>query len=207
MTGIELTAIWFGWVLAGGSPGPATMGIASTAMAEGRSQAVAFAAGILAGGAFWGIAAAFGMGALMLTHVWVFTAVKYAGAAYLLYLALKSLKSAFTKTMIGNGAVAQGSHTAAFKKGALVHLTNPKAILSWGAVYSIILPVTASTVQVVGMFFFLYSGGILVFFGYAILFSTPSVVRIYRASRRWFELAFAALFGAASLKILTVRPE
>ncbi len=207
MTGVELIVIWLGWVLAGGSPGPATLGIAGTAMSEGRGQALAFATGILTGGAFWGIAAALGMGALMLTHIWVFTLVKYAGAAYLLYLAIRSLKSALSKTATPAGTVVKGGKGAAFKKGALVHLTNPKAILSWGAVYAIVLPATAPPAHIAGLFFFLYSGGVCVFIGYAFLFSTPTAVRIYQRARRWFELAFAGLFGAASLKILTVQPQ
>lgn len=207
MTGFELAIIWIGWVLAGASPGPATLGIAGTAMAEGRGQALAFATGILAGGAFWGVTAALGMGALMLAHVWIFMIVKYAGAAYLLYLAAKSFKSALGTQMMGKAAVIKGSRWSAFRKGALIHLTNPKAILSWGAVYSIVLPPTASIAQTFGMFAFLYSGGVLVFIGYAFLFSTPKAINIYRDTRRWFELAFAVLFGAASLKILTVRAE
>ena len=207
MTGVELAIVWLGGVLAGASPGPATLGIAATSMSEGRQQGLAFAAGILAGGAFWGIAAALGMGALMLSYGWLFATIKYAGAAYLLYLAVRSVKSAFTEKTIDQGAVARGSRLSAFKKGALVHLTNPKAILSWGAVFSIILPPSAPGPHIAGMFAFLYTGGILVFIGYAYLFSTPKAVEIYRDARRWFELAFAALFGAASLKILTVRAE
>ncbi len=147
------------------------------------------------------------MGALMLTYGWLFAAVKYAGAAYLLYLALKSLKSAFSGATLAEGVVATGTPWAAFRKGALVHLTNPKAILSWGAVFSILLPPSAPGLQIAGLFAFLYSGGIIVFIGYAWLFSTPKAVAIYRRAKRWFELAFAALFGLASLKILTVRAE
>ena len=95
----------------------------------------------------------------------------------------------------------------AFKKGALIHLTNPKAILSWGAVFAIILPASAPATQIIGLFVFLYTGGIFVFIGYAFLFSTPGVVRFYRKAHRWFDLAFGVLFGAASLKILTSKIE
>ena len=207
MTGVELALIWLGWVVAGGSPGPATLGIAGTAMAEGRGQALAFAMGILAGGAFWGIAAGFGMGALMLTHVWIFTTVKYIGAAYLLYLAIKSFKSAISKTPMGEGSVAKGTRFVAFQKGALIHLTNPKAILSWGAVFAILLPPFVPATQIIGLFVFLYTGGIFVFIGYAFLFSTPKVVRTYQRARRWFDLTFGVLFGAASLKILMSKIE
>ncbi len=205
MSGIELGLIWLGWVLAGGSPGPATLGISGTAMNKGRVQALAFACGILAGSAFWGVAAAVGLGALMLANAWAFWALKYIGAAYLLFLAFKSLKSAFSNRPLKDGSVARGTLRAAFVKGALIHLTNPKAILSWGAIYSIALPVEAPASQIATLFVFLFSGSILVFIGYAFLFSTPRAVRIYRAARRWFELGFAGLFGLASLKILTVQ--
>ncbi|MBT8408749.1 MAG: LysE family transporter, partial [Alphaproteobacteria bacterium] len=64
-------------MLAGGSPGPATLGIAGTAMASGRRAALAFALGILAGSASWGIAAALGLSAVMLANVWLFEVVRY----------------------------------------------------------------------------------------------------------------------------------
>jgi threonine/homoserine/homoserine lactone efflux protein len=44
-----------------------------------------------------------------------------------------------------------------------------------------------------------------VFFGYALLFSTGMFVRGYQRLRRWFEGAFAVLFGLAGLKTLTAR--
>jgi len=201
----DLGLLWVAWVVAGGSPGPATLGIASISMGAGRRLGLSFALGILSGSAFWGVAAAFGMGALMLAHAWVFVALKYAGAAYLLYLAVKSLRASFVdKPLIAPDADA-ASHGKVYLKGCLIHLTNPKAILAWGAVYAIILPAGAAMTEIFGIFALLFSGSILVFLGYAFLFSTTGAVGIYRRARRWFDLAFAGLFGAASLKILTAR--
>ncbi len=205
MTGVELGLFWLAWVVAGGSPGPATLSIAGTSMNAGRRLGVTFAVGILAGSAFWGIAAALGMSALMLANAWLFATLRYVGAAYLLYLALKSLRSAMTKkpTLMRKGY--DGSPISVFTKGALIHLTNPKAILSWGAVYAIVLPASATTLQVFQMFAFLYAGSILVFIGYAFLFSTERMVRTYARMRRAFEATFAVFFGFASFKILTAR--
>lgn len=206
MIGWELAIVWVGWAIAGGSPGPATLGIISTSMNSGRKMGITFALGILTGGAFWGIAAALGMGALMMSHVWIFTAVKYIGAAYLLYLAIKSLRAAIINTETASGHVAIGTLKSVYMKGVLVHLTNPKAILSWGAIYSIVLPETAGFVQIFMLFGFLYSAGIMIFLGYAVLFSTQRAVQIYRQARRAFDLTFGLLFGAASLRILTLKP-
>jgi len=202
----EFIAIWFAWMLAGGSPGPATMGIAGTAMASGRPSALAFAFGILAGSATWGIAAALGLSALMLTNAWVFEIIRYLGAAYLGWLAFKALRRAWASQSKGEmGTPFSGSAKLLFAKGAAIHLTNPKAVLGWGSIYAIAAPATATPSMLFGYFGLLYAGSIIIFLGYAFLFSSERVVRIYARMQRWFDLAFAGFFGFASFKILTAR--
>jgi len=205
MSGYELIVLWIAWIVAGGSPGPATLSIAGTSMKSGRRAGLIFVLGILAGSASWGIAAALGMSAVMMANAWVFTLLRYAGAAYLLFLALKSLRSALSPDKAMLQRAVTGSSADLFLKGALIHITNPKAILAWGAVYAIAVPVDAGMGELAWMFGFLFSGTILIFVGYALLFSTPGVVRIYQKLRRGFEFTFAALFGAAAVKILTTR--
>lgn len=205
MTGAQLALLWVGWVLAGGSPGPATLAIAGTSMQLGRRMGVVMAFGILAGSACWGIAAALGMGALMQANSWVFAGLRYVGAAYLLFLAIKSLRSAMLKkSTVLETKSPQTAHRV-FWKGALIHLTNPKAIFAWGAIYAIVVPSEAGWADLFWMFGFLFSGSILVFVGYAFLFSTAGLVAAYQKARRWFELVFAVVFGTASLKVLTVH--
>ena len=207
MIGPEWAAFWLAWVLAGGSPGPATLSIAGTSMNTGRRAGVVFSMGILFGSALWGLAAAAGMSAVMLANVWLFEILRYCGAAYLLYLAAKSLRSAMSPSKQMAQRAYDGTTLQVFTKAALIHLTNPKAILSWASVYSIVLPADASPFLVFALFAFLYSGSILVFVGYAFLFSTPGIVAQYKRLRRWFELVFAGFFGFASLKILTAKLE
>ncbi|UAB87970.1 LysE family translocator [Ruegeria sp. SCSIO 43209] len=198
-------AIWFAWLMAGGSPGPATMGIAGTAMNEGRTAGLAFALGICAGSAAWGIAAALGLSAIMLANVWVFEVIRYIGVAYLGWLALKALRRALTSDEVALGNPVTGSLGTIFAKGAAIHLTNPKAILSWGSIYAIVAPNDASLAMLLGYFAMLYAGSLLIFIGYAFLFSSARMVNAYRRARRWFDFAFAGFFGVASYKILTVR--
>ncbi|MTH98676.1 LysE family translocator [Roseibium sp. RKSG952] len=198
-------AIWIAWLLAGGSPGPATMGIAGTAMNEGRQAGLVFALGICAGSAAWGIAAALGLSAIMLANVWVFEVIRYIGVTYLGWLALKALRRAMTSDEVALGKPVTGSLRTIFAKGAAIHLTNPKAILSWGSIYAIVAPNDASLSMLLGYFALLYAGSLLIFIGYAFLFSSERMVRAYRRARRWFDFAFAGFFGVASYKILTVR--
>ena len=198
-------AIWFGWLLAGGSPGPATLGIIGTSVDQGRRNGLIFALGILAGSAAWGLAAAFGLSAIMLANAWIFEIIRYLGAAYLGWLALKALLAAWRGDDGGVGRPVQGSGWALFLKGAGIHVTNPKAILSWGSIYAIVAPSDASLWTLLGYFGLLYIGSIIIFLGYAMLFSTHRAVSVYSSAKRWFNLAFTAFFGFASFKILTAK--
>ena len=201
----EFALIWAGWVLAVGSPGSATIGIAGTAMTRGRGSALSFSLGILAGSASWGIAAALGLSAIMLANAWAFELIRYAGATYLGWLALKALRSAWSGGEARMGMPFGGGDWALFAKGAAVHITNPKAILRWGSIYAIALPADAAPIALLQCFVLLYAGSIMIFVGYAFLFSSPNMLRGYAAARRWFDLGFGAFFGVASYKILTAR--
>ena len=56
-----------------------------------------------------------------------------------------------------------------------------------------------------GYFGLLYAGSILIFVGYAFLFSSDRMMRTYARASRWFDFFFAGFFGFASFKILTAR--
>ena len=198
----DLWIVLLGWVLAGASPGPATLAISGTAMSSGRAGGLAIATGVILGSATWGIAAALGMSAVMLANAWLFEVVRYAGAAYLLWLAVKSLKRAWVGLPLVLPSARRGR---LFLKGFALHLTNPKAILAWGSIYAIALPGGAGSVAVWQLFTTLILTSMCLFWGYALLFSIPAVSRAYLRAARWFEAGFALLFGAASIRILTAR--
>lgn len=60
MTGYDTALLVFAWMVAGGSPGPATLAISGTSMGHGRKAGLTIAAGIVGGSASWGIAAGMG---------------------------------------------------------------------------------------------------------------------------------------------------
>lgn len=203
MTGLVL--LWVGWVVAGGSPGPATLALASTGMARGRRAALALAAGIVLASSAWGVLAAAGLGALMLSHAWIAEILRYAGAGYILWLAFKSLRSAMKPGAPEMAEAASALPRRAFMHGVLLHATNPKAMLAWGAVFSVAVAPGASVAEMAAVWLFLLTGSVLVFFGYALLFSTAGMARRYANARRWFEAVFGLLFGGAAAAILTAR--
>lgn len=202
---VNLPLILLAALIATASPGPATLAIAGTAMAGGRRYGLALASGVTTGSLTWSTGAAAGLSVAMLAHAWVFEALRYAGAAYLLFLAFKSARSALTPKAETATRIAAPSLGGAYRRGLLLHLTNPKAILFFGALYAVGVPAGASPATLALVIAAVGLQSLVLFHGYALLFSSPPLARGYAKLRRWFEAVFAAAFAFAGLKILTAR--
>src|SRR5919106_5862621 len=74
-------------------PGPAVVYIVTRSLAQGRRAGVVSMLGVQTGGLVHVAAAAFGVSALIASSAAAFTVVKYAGAAYLIYLGVRKLRS------------------------------------------------------------------------------------------------------------------
>lgn len=201
---VNLVAILVAALAASMSPGPATLAVAGTSMARGRHAGLLLATGIVLGSLTWSISAALGLGALMLIHGWVFEIIRYAGAGYLLFLAWKSARSALSQQALEPKTV-EGRPSTLIARGAALHIANPKAVLFFGALFSIGVPTNASVFQLATVVAAVGIQSALVFTGYAVLFSAPKMVELYVRLRRWFEGGFAVGFAAAGLKVATTR--
>lgn len=152
----------------------------------------------------WSVAAALGLGAVMLANAWVFELIRYFGAAYLMFLAYKAARSALSNKDLATKSFAGGKRFL-YAKGLALHLTNPKAILFFGSLFSLGIPPGTEVSELALVIATVGFQSFLVFHGYAMVFSSQAVTKIYLKLRRWFEGAFAIGFGAASFKILTTK--
>jgi threonine/homoserine/homoserine lactone efflux protein len=201
---VNLPLILLAALVASASPGPATLALAGTSMASGRTSGLALASGITTGSLMWSIAAALGLGAVMLANAWVFEVIRYFGAAYLMFLAYRAARSALSQKNIATRSFTGGKPTL-YAKGLALHLTNPKAILFFGSLFSLGIPPGTEVAQLAIVIAAVGLQSFLVFHGYALIFSSQAMTGVYLRLRRWFEGAFAIGFGAASLKILTAK--
>lgn len=202
---INLPLILTAALLATASPGPSTMAIAAASMKSGRKFGLALASGVSTGSLTWSVAAAFGLGAVMLANAWIFEVIRYCGAGYLLYLAFKSARSALKPGELEPKGGVYVSLKRAYGNGLGLHLTNPKAILFFGSLYAVGVPAQSSPQSLATVIVAVAAQSFLVFHGYALLFSSAPMIKGYMRLRRWFEGIFAIAFGAAGLKILTAR--
>jgi threonine/homoserine/homoserine lactone efflux protein len=109
-------------------PGPSVIYIVSTSVRHGRRKALASMLGVNLGGWVHVIAAAVGVSALLAASAIAFSALKLAGAAYLVVLGVRELMAARR----GDEAVTAPPSVGAWKvlrRGVLVNATNPKTAL------------------------------------------------------------------------------
>ena len=110
------------------TPGQDTFFILGRSLAGGRSAGVAAALGVSAGTVGHTILAALGLSALLATSPYAFMAVKFAGAAYLLYIGIKALLTRSAPAP-GADAAANDGRWPAFRQGIITNLLNPKVAL------------------------------------------------------------------------------
>jgi threonine/homoserine/homoserine lactone efflux protein len=119
------------------TPGIDTALVLRTAGVEGAQRALLAGLGIALGCLAWGAVVAAGLGALLAASEWAYTLLRYAGAAYLLWLGLKLIRS--RRTSFGEGGDAPESGSSRFtwaRRGFLTNLLNPKV----GVFYVSFLP-------------------------------------------------------------------
>jgi threonine/homoserine/homoserine lactone efflux protein len=108
-------------------PGPSVVYIVTCSAAQGRRAGIASVLGIEMAGLLHAAAAALGLSALLLASALAFNVVKYLGAAYLIYLGIRTLVTREKQSQIV--ATPSKSFTQIFLQGFLVDLLNPKTAL------------------------------------------------------------------------------
>lgn len=193
------------YFLAAASPGPSNMAIMGAAMRDGRMHALTLAAGVMTGSLFWAVLAATGIATLLANCAQVIFVIKVIGGIYLLYLAMRASRSAI-QPIAAFAGVDDGRtpprYLPLYRQGLLMHIGNPKAIMSWMAIMSLGLRGDAPDGTVAAIFGGCALLGVIIFGGYAILFSTARMIACYNRLRRWIQGLFSALFAVAGLKLL-----
>lgn len=121
------------------TPGQDMMLVMSRSIAQGCAAGLVTAAGVSVGLVGHTVLATLGLGAILRTSEWLFVALKFAGAAYLIYLGIQMLR---TKTHgLAFSAAAPRPLWRLFLDGALSNIANPKiAIFYFAFLPQFVLP-------------------------------------------------------------------
>lgn len=136
-----LTALISVWLAAIASPGPDVVQILRLG-SRSRADGVACALGIMIGNTGWILGSLLGISALVNAYPIVLTVLKLVGGGYLLWIGTSAIRAGVRAwgepVVVPSGGVggAVGDWGASIRVGVLTNLSNPKAILFFGAVFA-----------------------------------------------------------------------
>ncbi len=189
------------------TPGLDTALILRTAAAEGWRRAAAVSVGIGLGCLVWGAAAAFGAGALLVASHAAYTILKWAGAAYLVWLGVNLLRKPRERFDAGAGeAPPSGGLGAALAKGLWNNLLNPKVGVFYVSFLPQFIPTGANPAA-----FGLLLAAIHVVMGLAwaggLILATAPIAKALRKPGvvRWLDRVTGGVFVAFGVRIALER--
>lgn len=109
-------------------PGPTILTVISYSLAHGKRANVPLVAAVALGDSTALVVSLLGLGALLATSAFWFTAIKWVGGLYLLYLGIKLLRAGISPAVVAAPA-APGSRWKLFANTYLVTALNPKGIV------------------------------------------------------------------------------
>lgn len=197
------------------SPGPALLGLMGVSLEQGRFAGQRFALGIGTGSFSIGLLTLTGLSAVLAAYADAMTAIRIFGGLYLLWMSYRAFRTAFRKAAPadpqGTGNATDGTSSRQISgrgyyfRGLALHLTNPKAILTWIAIISIGFhqgaPLWVGAAIVIGCGMISTSIHLL----YATAFSTAPAISIYRRAANWINGVLGVFFAVVGLRLLVNR--
>ncbi len=190
-------------LLAAVSPGPNFVVVTQAAVSRTRRFAAAVVLGIVTANLVWCFAVALGLSALFALAPWLYGAIKILGGAYLVYLGVCLWRSG--RAAVDAETPSQGSLGAAYLRGLLTNLTNPKSVVYFGSIFALFMkPDIPASVQIMAVCIVIFNT-VLWYGTVAALFSSNLVQRFYlRVQRPINRVTGAAMIGFGG-KLVLVR--
>ena len=186
------------------TPGVDMLFTLSRTLQHGWRTGMAAALGITAGCVVHTVAAALGLAALLATSALAFTAIKWLGAAYLLWLAWGMLRASVRDAEPILAASPPTPSTRVFAQGFLTNVLNPKVALFFLALLPQFISADAPDKTVA----FLFLGAVFIVGGALFLFALVALAHRMRAfgasrvTRRLLNAIGGALFAALAVRLV-----
>ncbi len=196
-------------LLAVASPGPDMIMVSRQSLTHGRATGMWTAVGVAAGNLVHIGLALIGLGVLIHQSALLFTILKFAGGAYLVFLGIQALRARpgrrDDKDLPGGDLREVPRPAAAVRVGALCCLLNPKAALYFLSLFTVVIvPGTPWMVQAVLATCMVASTASL----YAALaagLSLPAIRRVVAGIGHWIERAMGAALVTLGVKLALAR--
>lgn len=194
--------IWLLHVAALATPGANVLLVSHLAASGGRRGASWAALGVALGAVLWATAAVLGVGVLFAAFPRLRLVLQVAGAAYLILVAWRLWQARADASEAGEAHARASTPMSALRAGLLTNLSNPKAALFFGSVFSAALPASPSA-AVLGAVVALVFVNALAWHGLlAFVFSRRVVRDGYAMQRGVMSRVAGALVGAVGMSLL-----
>jgi threonine efflux protein len=186
------------------SPGPNILLVTQTAVEHDRRRALIVGCGLAAASAAWAGLALTGLAVIFELLPSLETAIRIAGAGYLIYLGTRLWRAPAGTHEVDAGACAD-SPMRAFLRGFAIGSLNPKVLAYFGSIFVLFIPADAPLPLCLAALAVVFVDGLLVYGLIALLLSRPAVRRGYLALRRPIDRACGALMMLFGLRLILGR--
>ena len=191
--------IWVLHVAAMLSPGPNVLLVSQLAASDRARSAVSAALGVTFGAALWATCAVLGVNVVFVAFPGLRLALQVAGGVYLLYVAIRLWRSSGAASVDRTSSV---SSWAAFRRGFLTNITNPKVALFFGSIFATSFPAAPSPILQGSAVAMVVLNALCWHTLLAYLFSREGVRAAYARTRGLANRIASVTMGALGLSLL-----
>lgn len=188
-------------LLAVASPGPSTVLVIQTAASSGRRAGLLVALAMTVGAVAWAAAALYGLQALFARFEWLYVAMRIAGGAYLIYLAVMLWLHAGQPLPEFTAKGERRSGGEAFLRALVLQLSNPKVVVFFGSIFISLLP-AQTPAWMDGTVLAIVAFNEFAWFALlTLLFSGETVRAFYRRAKLWTDRLMGGVLGLLGLRL------
>ncbi|MBH2941941.1 threonine export protein RhtC [Serratia marcescens] len=189
------------------SPGPDFFFVSQTAASRSRREAMMGVVGISLGIVVWAGVALMGLHLILQKMAWLHQIIMVGGGIYLCWMGWQLLRSARAQQAqpAAEAQVALPKAGRSFIRGFLTNLSNPKAVIYFGSVFSLFVGDSVGAGARWGLFLLIVAETFVWFSLVAGVFALPAMRRGYQRLAKWIDGVAGVLFTGFGLHLIFTR--
>ncbi|HGM5056634.1 TPA: threonine export protein RhtC [Serratia marcescens] len=189
------------------SPGPDFFFVSQTAASRSRREAMMGVVGISLGIVVWAGVALMGLHLILQKMAWLHQIIMVGGGIYLCWMGWQLLRSARAQQAqpAAETQVALPKAGRSFIRGFLTNLSNPKAVIYFGSVFSLFVGDSVGAGARWGLFLLIVAETFVWFSLVAVVFALPTMRRGYQRLAKWIDGVAGVLFTGFGLHLIFTR--
>lgn len=189
------------------SPGPDFFFVSQTAASHSRREAMMGVVGISLGIVVWAGVALMGLHLILQKMAWLHQIIMVGGGIYLCWMGWQLLRSARAQQAppAAEAQVALPKAGRSFIRGFLTNLSNPKAVIYFGSVFSLFVGDSVGAGARWGLFLLIVAETFVWFSLVAVVFALPAMRRGYQRLAKWIDGVAGVLFTGFGLHLIFTR--